>query len=349
MDRTKAGAEPLSLADLLDVEVTGRTWCFVELGSDSGFSVHRGETAFLHVILHGQVTLACTRDQPVLLGGGTAILVPPGEAHALRTSQSARMTTLDHLREDGRQTMVPTFRLGRGAGQNGARVLSGRLRIGRAAELLQHLSSPGLRIASGAGGDAWIGLLKRLSRGSGAPTLLTRAAAPMVLEALRDQYVRGDLTFQDDADPISRVTRLVAAEPARDWTVASMARAAGMGRSHFAARFPERTGQAPMSYVTEVRMELAHKLLTQDAAGLSEIAGMVGYTSDAAFIRRFKQIFGLHPKDARTSGAAVSQTAAQEVRSIFAPQESAARSLAIPSKPSDRNRRVRFSMIKREP
>jgi AraC-like DNA-binding protein len=41
------------------------------------------------------------------------------------------------------------------------------------------------------------------------------------------------------------------------WTVESLAEAAGMSRSAFAARFKELLGQTPLEYVTEWRMQKA--------------------------------------------------------------------------------------------
>ena len=45
------------------------------------------------------------------------------------------------------------------------------------------------------------------------------------------------------------------------WTVESLAEAAGMSRSAFAARFKELLGQTPLEYVTEWRMQKAMQLL----------------------------------------------------------------------------------------
>src|SRR5258708_19701695 len=47
------------------------------------------------------------------------------------------------------------------------------------------------------------------------------------------------------------------------WTVESLAKAAGMSRSAFAARFKELLGQTPLEYVTEWRIQKAIQLLTQ--------------------------------------------------------------------------------------
>jgi AraC-like DNA-binding protein len=76
------------------------------------------------------------------------------------------------------------------------------------------------------------------------------------------------------------------------WTVESLAEAAGMSRSAFAARFKELLGQTPLEYVTEWRMQKAMELLEQRDKKLIDVARLVGYESDAAFSKAFKRVVG---------------------------------------------------------
>ncbi len=79
------------------------------------------------------------------------------------------------------------------------------------------------------------------------------------------------------------------------WTVKSLAEAAGMSRSAFAARFKELLGQTPLEYVTEWRMQRAMQLLHQRDKKLIDVARSVGYESDAAFSKAFKRVVGANP------------------------------------------------------
>jgi len=79
------------------------------------------------------------------------------------------------------------------------------------------------------------------------------------------------------------------------WTVESLAEAAGMSRSAFAARFKEILGQTPLEYVTEWRMQKAMQLLEQRDKKLIDVARAVGYESDAAFSKAFKRVVGANP------------------------------------------------------
>src|SRR6202048_1557606 len=79
------------------------------------------------------------------------------------------------------------------------------------------------------------------------------------------------------------------------WTVESLAEAAGMSRSAFAARFKELLGQTPLEYVTAWRMQKAIQLLERRDKKLPEVARLVGYESDAAFSKAFKRVVRAHP------------------------------------------------------
>jgi AraC-like DNA-binding protein len=76
------------------------------------------------------------------------------------------------------------------------------------------------------------------------------------------------------------------------WSVESLAEAAGMSRSGFAARFKELLGQTPLEYVTRWRMQKAMQLLEQRDKKLIDVVRLVGYESDAAFSKAFKRVVG---------------------------------------------------------
>ena len=79
------------------------------------------------------------------------------------------------------------------------------------------------------------------------------------------------------------------------WTVESLAKAAGMSRSGFAARFKELLGQTPLEYVSQWRMQKAMQLLQQRDTKLIDIARSVGYESGTTFSKAFKRVVGANP------------------------------------------------------
>ncbi|MEO8686390.1 MAG: AraC family transcriptional regulator [Devosia sp.] len=92
------------------------------------------------------------------------------------------------------------------------------------------------------------------------------------------------------------------AEPARKWTLATLARVAGMSRSSFAVRFKDSVGEPAMDYLTRWRMMLAADRLANQAMPISIVAPTVGYESESAFGAAFKRTFGHSPKQ-YTKGA----------------------------------------------
>jgi len=101
-------------------------------------------------------------------------------------------------------------------------------------------------------------------------------------------------------DPhIGRAIGLVHADPARDWTVASLAAELSMSRSAFAARFSELVGEPAMQYVTRWRMHVALAALQDGGVTVAQLADQLGYRSEAAFARAFKRVIGTPPGGVR--------------------------------------------------
>lgn len=86
------------------------------------------------------------------------------------------------------------------------------------------------------------------------------------------------------------------AEPARRWTLAALARQAGMSRSSFAVKFKAAVGSSPMDYLARWRMLLAGDKLSSTSLPISAIAASLGYESESAFSTAFKRIMGCPPR-----------------------------------------------------
>jgi AraC family transcriptional regulator, arabinose operon regulatory protein len=84
-------------------------------------------------------------------------------------------------------------------------------------------------------------------------------------------------------------------KPGQLWTVAEMAHRVGLSRAQFTRRFWARTGQSPMTFVIQTRLELARQLIRETTMSLTDIAGELGYQDLYFFSRQFKQRFGRPP------------------------------------------------------
>ena len=85
------------------------------------------------------------------------------------------------------------------------------------------------------------------------------------------------------------------ADPRRRWTIAALAKEAGLGRTAFTKRFSNLMGVPPLTALTDLRLEQAAAMLRDSNAPLIGIAFTVGYTSEAAFVRAFSRKYGKPP------------------------------------------------------
>ena len=139
------------------------------------------------------------------------------------------------------------------------------------------------------------------------PRLGTDAIVPALLDTLLLHILRTWLDQQPTPpaatgwaavlnDPTTTTAlQAIHRDPARPWTVATLAAEAGLSRAPFARRFTTLLGQPPLTYLTWWRMTTAARLLRESDAPLSAIAAKVGYTSEFAFANAFKRQYGTAP------------------------------------------------------
>jgi AraC-like DNA-binding protein len=138
----------------------------------------------------------------------------------------------------------------------------------------------------------------------GGETVVTRLADILVIQAIRS-WIDEDPAAQTgwlgalQDEQIGRSIALIHRDPARAWTVASLAAEAAMSRSAFAARFTERVGEPVMRYLARWRMHVAVGWLRKGDTRLGDLASRLGYQSEAAFSRAFKRFIGVSPGSIR--------------------------------------------------
>jgi transcriptional regulator GlxA family with amidase domain len=94
---------------------------------------------------------------------------------------------------------------------------------------------------------------------------------------------------------VRRALAAMKAAPARRWTVAALARVAGLSRAPFARRFRRATGTSPLRWLTAHRLEIAQQRLVTSDVTLAAIAAEVGYATEFALSKAFKRLFGIAP------------------------------------------------------
>ncbi|MFF2093132.1 helix-turn-helix domain-containing protein [Paenibacillus sp. NPDC058174] len=100
-------------------------------------------------------------------------------------------------------------------------------------------------------------------------------------------------------DPRSAVGRTIDelhADITQSFTVKQLAEKAKIGVRQYNYLFKEQTGQSPMDYITELRMNEAKQQLLVSNDQLNVIARNAGFEDVYYFSRRFKQVVGISPK-----------------------------------------------------
>jgi AraC-like DNA-binding protein len=75
----------------------------------------------------------------------------------------------------------------------------------------------------------------------------------------------------------------------------AVAAAAGVSKYHFLRCFAEAYGQTPARYLCDRRIERAQDLLRATNLTVTEVCGLVGFSSLGAFSTRFRELVGTSP------------------------------------------------------
>jgi AraC-like DNA-binding protein len=163
-----------------------------------------------------------------------------------------------------------------------------------------HLPAAGTDVASRPLGAMLDIAIREERRGQpGTENVLARLSELMLVEAIRRYLVELPTTqcgwLAGLRDPVvGRALEVMHGAPRDPWTIESLGRTIGVSRSVLAARFTGIVGHPPMHYLTLWRMQLASRML-HDGQQVTEVAGAVGYESEAAFSRAFKKLMGGPP------------------------------------------------------
>jgi transcriptional regulator GlxA family with amidase domain len=144
---------------------------------------------------------------------------------------------------------------------------------------------------------------------AGGEAVLAKLSEVLFVETLRAYIAHlpaeqtGWLAGARDSE-VGKTLALMHRNPAHPWTIASLAKEAGVSRSVLAERFRYYLNETPMAYLTCWRLQLGAQMLASTSHSVSQIAAEVGYESEAAFNRAFKREFETPPARFRRSSHA---------------------------------------------
>jgi AraC-like DNA-binding protein len=254
-----------------------------------------------HILLSGSCWGGVEGEQQVRLQAGDAIIFPHGDAHLMSSSEG--LMQVQHQARS-RPPFPEKVLIGPDTTRD-TTFVCGFLGLDARPFNPLMLSLP-RRLHMRGDSDGWLARFprqvveeSRLGR-VGRLTMLTRMAELMFIEVVR-QYLdsipeseTGWLAGLVDEVVAPALTHLHR-EPARPWTLAELSRLSATSRSVLAERFSRLVGLPPMLYLKRWRLQLAAEQLANGSAKVAAVGKQVGYDSEAAFSRAFKQETGLSP------------------------------------------------------
>ncbi|MCB1479277.1 MAG: AraC family transcriptional regulator [Rhodobiaceae bacterium] len=255
---------------------------------------------------------------PVHLAQGDLIIIPRGAAHVLscRHSGPEEALPLDDILTRSGFPGHGTLVWGGDDTSRETQLICGHFAMAEGSRHLLIEQLPPFIHLRGYGDEAgpWLeATLRVIGAEAGGSRLGGDLIALKLSEAIFAQAIRAyiEQTHETDggiagfADPhLSQALTAFHRAPAKDWTVATLAREAGLSRTGFAGRFTERLGVTPMNYVTSWRMQIAREALATRGLSVAEAAEISGYASESAFSRVFKKEVGISPAAFRQAGSA---------------------------------------------
>ncbi len=276
--------------------------------------------ARFHYVFKGTCSLTVAGlEKPVLLEEGDLAIIPHGASHSILsqdlTDESAvpLETVLEQSGYDGRSVLVYG-----GAEADGTsmaqetRIICGHFSFAPGGRhlILERLPAYLQIRRYGESAGPWLSETLRLIGAEaehglpGSEMIALRLAETVFAHAIRHhlreaEASQGSLAGFADRQ-VSRALTAIHEKPERQWTVADLAREAGMSRSGFAEKFVALIDVTPMEYLKRWRMQVARDAIATRGFSVSEAAEAVGYSSEAAFSRAFKNETGRTPSSFRT-------------------------------------------------
>ncbi len=301
-----APADPLGEA-LHFLRMNGAFYCRSELTAPWGMTLPpMPGYVWFHVVVSGSLWLDAGDDDPMLMQRGDLALVPRGEGHGLRSEPGAPAPGILELDRELVSDRYEILRHGEGGALT--TLVCGAVRFDNpAAHNLVEILPPIVHVEASDSPqmDRIEGVLRLMAVEAmelrpGGEAVITRLGDILVIQAIRS-WIETDPAAQTgwlgalQDRQIGHALSLIHRDPSRAWTVASLADELAMSRSAFAARFTGLVGEPAMQYATRWRMQVAHEALRSEGATVAELAGRLGYRSEAALARAFKRVIGVPP------------------------------------------------------
>jgi AraC-like DNA-binding protein len=265
-----------------------------------------GHVIIYHLLTEGRASARLVDGERIILDAGDIVIFPHGDAHFIENGPPTK--AVDMVKELAR-IFSQGLKLSRqGGGGEITRFVCGFMACEpRLSQVFLSGLPPVFKVsirkdASG----RWLENSIRFSVNeadasrAGGEAVLAKLSEVLFVETLRTYIAHlpaeqtGWLAGARDAE-VGKALALMHRNPAHPWTIASLAKEAGVSRSVLAERFRHYLNEPPMAYLTRWRLQLGAQMLASTSYSVARIASEVGYESEAAFNRAFKREFETPP------------------------------------------------------
>ena len=272
-----------------------------------------------HVVTRGSCWISLVGDvgsEPLRLQQGDIAVIPHGDPHAVSSEPGMRAEpNLEIHRRPKDDNALPFMLRTGGEGPSDTHLICGFFScdvrpFNPLLDSLPRLMRVGPNVSNGSNGllDQFIrfATAEMGNKRAGSQSILNRLSELMFVEVVRlhmgqlannnTGWLAGLRDFM-----VGRALTLLHGRPTHAWTLEELASEAGASRSVLADRFTHLVGYPPIQYLTQWRMQMAARRLTDPGVSIASVAYEVGYESEAAFSRAFKKLVGRSPGQWRKS------------------------------------------------
>ena len=265
-----------------------------------------GHVIIYHLLTEGRAFARLVDGERIILDAGDIVIFPHGDAHFIENGPPTK--PVDMVKELTR-IFSQGLKLSRlGGGGEVTRFVCGFMACEpRLSQVFLSGLPPVFKVSirNDASGR-WLENSIRFSVNeadasrAGGEAVLAKLSEVLFVETLRAYIANlpaeqtGWLAGARDSE-VGKTLALMHRDPAHPWTIASLAKEAGVSRSVLAERFRHYLNETPMAYLTRWRLQLGAQMLASTSYSVAQIASEVGYESEAAFNRAFKREFTVPP------------------------------------------------------
>ncbi|MGV1868873.1 MULTISPECIES: cupin domain-containing protein [unclassified Rhizobium] len=300
-----------NLASLLRVRPQIQQVCSFGGAWTSEHDIEEEGWAPFHIVTSGECTIEIEGVPPRLLRTGDVAILPHGGSHSIRgvAGGMADRPIETHSRQNDAIVTKTNVIV-----EPDVSLVCGRLKFIHDQENAMIAALPRLVIIGAENGPDPLRITRHVELISeelsedrmGAAAIAEEIASALMIVVFRAHFESSPLNSGVLALLAQRQTaRALSAmltNPSKDWSLDALAAEATTSRATLVRMFKRIVDKAPLAFLTELRLNLAHQKIRATNMSIAAIAEQVGYQSENSLSRAYVHRFGHTPGTDRQSG-----------------------------------------------